>query len=704
MPGFGFGFGSGLGHSRHLVLAGLGAGGGGSLTPSQAWDGTATSGFSILPSDPVRTTAKPAVRLVTVPNTYFLDTEVVGIAAYANDGGTLIGGIDRVRFHFEGNILDVVEPSLRPFTRRDGSIYFVFGYWATLRKPSGASGTAHLYVEAIPADGTMQARVMGPYAYFPVDPFVATGTKHDAEITVTPSAAVSAGVNYQTVGAALTYCRNTNRQNPLITITENIVGEDLDTTNAPVGQYVYQGWCTIRTAPGVTASYGKSSYAGDVASNMRLQSNGVKFEGDHTFDMRNMQTILPENMGSKGLWFDKCLFTNSGGRGELWRKGVRPFKPILYSLSYVTDCAFSAINEPLVDHIIARGNICDNTYGDIGSSAKAFHGNIVSDHKQTEDFNFDIDAITITGPAGGTVAIAGGVDANSRTITLKVSGVTTDTFIVGKTEALYNLANGGSYDAATNGQGYNVQDVADWINSLAGWSATVLDDTRRASLLGLTGGKGVAFADFDASSGLTLVTTIDYHADFYQQQGHADNVIIDGNRVYDTECAFFLTGADTAINTLDCIITNNAMMNSVASAPYYDPVNARSQFQKRVHSHFVFAHNTVAYQGFLMVVTSGFNPDAYSMVAANALTSLEWAGAPDTDLTIKDNIVDLGKTVPSGAIGTVIGGDYSNKFGNAEAGNFAPSGVLAANLKVPVVRHDLFGQDRDGPSAVGAVI
>lgn len=703
MGGFGFGFGAGYGHGHKFVFGGGSPGGGSTVEPSPAWNGTAESGFSILPSDPARTTAKPAVRLVTVPNTYFLDSEVVGVAAYANDSGTLIGGIDRVRFHFEGNFLDVVEPSLRPFTRRDGSTYLVFGYWATLRKPSEASGTAHLYVEAIPADGTMQRRVIGPYAYFPVEPFAGTNNAHDAEVTVTPSQPISVGVNYQTVGAALTYCRSTNRKNPLITITENIVNEDLDNTNAPSGQYVFQGWCTIRTAPGVAVSYAKPSYAGDVASNLRLQINGVKFEGDHTFDMRRMQTILPENLGGKGLWFDRVRFINSAGRGELWRKGVRPFKPVLYGLSYVTDCEFTAINDPLVDHIIARGNICDQTYGDIATSGKAVHGNIVTDHKQSTDFNFDVTAITITGPANATVAISGGVDASTRTITLKVSGSQVSTFVVGSSEARYNTANGGSYDATTAGQGYNVQDVADWINSLSGWSAAVHDDARRASMLGIPGTKGVGFGDTSASSGITLSTTVDYHADFYQQSGHADNVIIDGNRVYDTECAMFLTGADTAINTLDCIIINNAMMNSVATGQYYDPTNGFSQFQKKVHSHFVFAHNTMAFQGILMVAASGFNPDGYSMVAANSLTSLTWNGTPDPDLTIKDNVIDSGGSSPAGAIGTVLGGNYSSKFAGADSGDFTPAGVLAVNFKTPVVRHDLFGQDRVELCAAGAV-
>ena len=81
------------------------------LAPSPAWNGEAASGFAETPSDPPRTTAKPAARLLVPPGQYYKKKLNVGIAAAANDGGTLIGGIDRVRFRYEGETVDVLEPS-----------------------------------------------------------------------------------------------------------------------------------------------------------------------------------------------------------------------------------------------------------------------------------------------------------------------------------------------------------------------------------------------------------------------------------------------------------------------------------------------------------------------------------------------------------------------------------------------------------------
>ena len=135
------------------------------VTPSDAWDGTAGSGFISAPVDPSRITAKPVISLLTLERQYFADTLRIDVMAFANDGGTLINGIDRVRFYFEDDTpVDVVEHRLRSFTRFDGSTYLLPVYSVMLARPSEASGNAHLYIEAVPADATMQSRVLGPIA------------------------------------------------------------------------------------------------------------------------------------------------------------------------------------------------------------------------------------------------------------------------------------------------------------------------------------------------------------------------------------------------------------------------------------------------------------------------------------------------------------------------------------------------------------
>ena len=203
------GFGHG-GKGTARLLASLVTNGGGAekivfLQPSSAWNGTAGSGFSSLPSDPTRTTAKPVVRLIDPPNQFFTDELTISVMAFANDSGTLIGGIDRVRFRFEGESIDVLAPALRLFVRHDGSTYRLPCYTVQLKRPAGTSGLADLYIEAIPSDATMQSRVLGPYQ------FGLTPTKHDW------SATVGTGGDYADPTTAAIAARTALAQNPLIT-------------------------------------------------------------------------------------------------------------------------------------------------------------------------------------------------------------------------------------------------------------------------------------------------------------------------------------------------------------------------------------------------------------------------------------------------------------------------------------------------------
>ena len=60
------------------------------LWPAQGWTGTAGSGFASAPTDPVRLTAKPAMRLIVPPNQAYTDSVLVGVSAFANDGGSML--------------------------------------------------------------------------------------------------------------------------------------------------------------------------------------------------------------------------------------------------------------------------------------------------------------------------------------------------------------------------------------------------------------------------------------------------------------------------------------------------------------------------------------------------------------------------------------------------------------------------------------
>ncbi|MFM2371329.1 MAG: hypothetical protein RIS85_1052 [Pseudomonadota bacterium] len=93
------GFGSGRHRSTCLFTSGPPL-----LAPSVLWTGAAGSGFTNVPADPPRTTAKPAIRPIVAPFQWYTKELLIGVYAAANNGGTLIDdmGIETVIVHCEG--------------------------------------------------------------------------------------------------------------------------------------------------------------------------------------------------------------------------------------------------------------------------------------------------------------------------------------------------------------------------------------------------------------------------------------------------------------------------------------------------------------------------------------------------------------------------------------------------------------------------
>lgn len=652
------------------------------LVPAAEWTGVAGSGFAGVPGDPVRTTAKPALRLLVPPNQRFTDTLTVGVMAFANANGTLIGGIDRVRFHFEGRSLDIVAPRLHTITDANGVQRRYWGYWINLVRPTGKQGDARLYVEAIPADATMQRRVIGPFTFFP------RATLYDSVLTVDPDAPAVAGRNYHTVGAAIGYHRSNANEATLVTVLKPLT-EDLGATVPSGTAYVGKGYCTVTaTAPVVFA---KSSFAGDAAAQFRPRINRLHFRGESiTFDMRFVSSLWKEDSVDGEHWLDGCRFINSAGRYSLWRAGFRPYGHLVRGSPFFTEAAFVDVADACNLAQLARGCTMVRGYNDFSGDGRCVVYNRIEGLDSTDGWLQDVPALTVTytGPAAtATLAISGPADTNSRTITA-VWGSNTASFIVGKTEALYNMALASGYNPVTAGQGYFVQNVADWLNSLPGWSATVLDNSRRASALALPGGKGAPFAAQSVkNSMLTLVTCFDLHGDFYQQRfgGLTENCIIALNWGRDMRGQNVFLSGDVVCN--DFMVVGNAFSNVPADNGYAIWTQVSSQCDRTPHSHVVFVHNTMPTQRLMLRAdNASYNPDAYCLIANNAMLNVAWVGTPTAthlDIVIKDNVIDTGFSAPTGATGTVIGGDYTSKFANSLTGDFTPTGILASNLKTP---------------------
>jgi hypothetical protein len=667
------------------------------LAPSAGYGGPAGSGFGgghgEVPTDPARTTAKPVCRLMVVPFQRFTDFLLVGVYAGANDNGSLLDnmGLAALTFHYEGSVLTVPHPTWQLITDANGRERSYFGWWCWL-KHNGVHGEARLYVEAVPNDAAMQSRVIGPYSFFP------KATLHDYSVTVTPSQPVIAGQRYQSIGAALSYLSGVSAQAPLVTVTETGTYD----IAALVSTYTPESWCQITATVPITI--GKSSYTTDIASQIRCKFDGLHFKGSNiTFDMRYTGWIRSE---SRAYWFDGVNFTNSvGSRYALWRKGLR-----IYSLvggnnttgqAWFTECHSEYVPEVGALANLCRGNTWTKGYGDIHGDTACCVGNTVDDWDSTIGWFVDVDAMSVTytgAQSTATLAISG-VSDTTRVITA-TWGANTQTFTVSDTEAYY-----------TAGTNYDVADVVNWVNTTlagldAGWSATLIDDTRRASSLSGPGLKGQSLSATSVkNTTLTLVTCFDQHGDFYQQRtGQIDeNVIVADNKVVNFRGQGIFIAPPSG-NSYDYLIYNNCFFHATAETQYAENDATFCQLTRGVHSHVTIAHNTHANQGYLFRVISGYNPDVFCLVANNSFRTMSWSSTtPDTDLVIANNHIHGGNSDISGATGTTIGGDADSLFVDAANGNFAPAGDLLTNLVVPVVKYDAARVARGPLAAKGAL-
>lgn len=678
MVGFGFGFRAGKRRMRpaqHATPVG-------SVQPGPLWTGAAGSGFLTVPADPVRITAKPAMRLITPPNQFFTDSLLVGVIAGANNGGTLLDnlGLAKVVVHYEGQTADILSPSYQTHTDSNGVRRNYLGWWIKLRRTT--SGHATLYFEAVPKDATMQHRVIGPWQFSP------QATVHDRQIDVTPSLPVVVGVRYQSIGAALAYLAQVSAQNPAITVTE---GGTYDLTGLST-TYQGAGYCTIRAKVPITI--GKTAFTTDSAALLRPRWDGLCFSGANvTIDARFVSTLYHEVPAGRQHWLNGIKMINSAGRYALWRNGTRPVGHFVRDNPWFTECDISTISNCCVNASLVRGCQISGGYSDVMTDAACVVHSSTHDWDSSDGWTQDVPSLTVSysgAENSATLAISGGNDSSSRTITA-AWGSNSATFTVGNTEAM----------KATNH--YLASEVAAWLNGLgAGFSASVLDNTRRAAALSLVGLKGAAFSARDVKTApLTLVTMFDQHSDWYQQNnsGMLENCILANNL-----CTALVSQDVFIIGTggaKDFLIFNNAFDNKLSSGAYDNNAQLFSQFG-RTHSHVVVTHNTWASQGIWLRGDQAYAADNYCLLANNAVRDIIWVGAGNPPAGIKGNHLQQGAV--GGAIGTMttVGGVQGQCFANSEAGAFGARGPLQSSRKLPVIAMDRTGLKRGATDAAGS--
>lgn len=685
------------------------------LRPSPAWDTIAGSGFASAPADPTRTTAKPALHLLTPPRR-FTGTLDVGALAMANDGGTLIDtlGVEKVIFHYEGTSVEVTEPRWHTIpTERGAKTYY--GWWARL-SPAEV-GNADLYIEAVPRDDTMQNRVIGPFFFDPVDQL------YTHSVTVAPSAAEVAGSNYHTVDDAIAYVNGFGAAspNPLITIAEAGLYDITRSTGTLMTGA--RGYLNITASvPGV--SLGKATYVDD--SDAKLENGRYKlhlFGPNLTVDMRRVTEVTGTTTDT-GLnhWIDGIGLTTSGpdGKNTLIRGNVPARSTCVRSFPWATEVAFTDVRNPSRSFKLVRGCSYERISADVANETQCFVFSTVEEHGNKPE-NIEIDAFTVAysgAEATATLAFPGGLHSSGGgglfTLTLGANVHTFDVGQSGNNEA-YFLGTA-TYRGVSEAGGYWHQDVVDWLNSFDGVTATrQIVQERSASFSTLPGTVGVGWSAVNIKdTTLQVASVINTHGDFYQHNaGQIENIIIGFNYGHDLEAQiFFLSPSDVngPAAERDILVIGNAMSQATESSTYFDPTVGGSQFGRGdglAASHVVVAHNTMPNQGWAIRtvgVANGFTADAYCMFKNNIARRFVYDGAslPLANLTVDGLLIHAGELAPPGATNVIRAGDATTLVVDFAGGDYRPAGPALTAGFVPVIPTDLTRTAFPATAALGA--
>ncbi|MEM7701524.1 MAG: hypothetical protein AAF251_06260 [Pseudomonadota bacterium] len=653
-------------------------------TPSADWNGIPGSGFSSAPTDPARSTAKPVLHLIEPPRQRFTTTLTVGAMAMANNNGSLIGGVSSVRFYFENEVpVEVATPTFRTLTREDGSTYSCLGYWVDLQRPIGIEGEALLYIEALPADATMQRRVIGPFSFFPAL------SAYDFQATIGAN-----GKNYTTITDAIAGARSAGANHPRFVLTDN--GDYTVASGGPA--YVPDGYIKFESEDGVTA---RLTLARGKEGAWDPNVGRFWFEG-LSIDLDTIASI--KTQGDAGHVLRRCRAERAGGR-QLWFKNTPPDSHFVEGPTYLLECYTDGVYEVGDANALMRGNVNQRGFGDITDGCPATLYNTFHDWDWLDIAPTDIPRMTIRYHGdGSSVTLArsfqrSGPQTNRyRVFDLKVDGQTVLIFEAWQFWDRFAEPVTFSGGSPLRVRGYEVQHFVDAVNSLPDFAASLENNEVAARALNLQGSTDNAdFADTQIISGkgsYDLIADIDLHGggisgksgenrfhlfdrftDFnvdllwnYSQNPGYNDVIIAG--------CILDQGGDELVGT------NNLIANS--------------------YSHVVFVHNSVRGQRVFLGETDGSTTwDGYCLFSNNAAPTLG-DNSSNNHLVGANNHVELGTILSPSFTGTIVSGSTATWYPDANTRNFAPSGELAANPKPPTMTYDSEGRIRSNPSVVGA--
>jgi len=648
--------------------------------------------------------ANSQTQLITPPKQHFTDTLDVGVLAAANDGGSLFDnlGLAGVTFHLEGERVTIEAPSLHSFVDVNGTLQTYLGWWARLSKPPQASGYAHLYVEAIPRDASMQSRVVGPYLFAPQNDL------YDGQLSVAPSAPETAGASYQSIVAAIHHAKSQGWQNYLVTLAEPgkyDIGDDTPT------RWSQKGWCNIRA--GVSGCLiGKTGYTTDIEAKIIPARSPIRlFGSDLTLDFRHVVEI---DSFDGNFWCDGITITSSDPRGryETLRGGPPDqFGWRIDGNPYFTECDISELSGVCGQATLVRGCTLTNMTYDVFGDVTCAVFNRLTNHRGGFWYRDHpcVDIAYSGSEPTATIERSGNADARIASWTARW-GANSATFECGSREEFFlGLA----------GDGYTFQDLVDWVNNdLAaldsGWSATLTDPDLaeiRCCAGSIIDGKGGGFDPQSViATPLTVVAMFDRHGDFYQHAtGTLENTIIAFNTGVDVQAQLIFispTVKNGEAAERDLMVLGNAFYLRPGIDGYYDPEFNSSQFGRTnlAASHVVIAHNTLANQRWLVRSDNpGFTADPYCLFANNIASAFVYVGPRLTGLKVDALHLHGGSTKPSGATRVALGGDASSLFVDPAAGDFTPNGELLSSGFAPLLSYDQGGTAYPALAAPGAI-
>lgn len=297
-----------------------------SIAPSAFYNGTPGSGFNgSPPTDPTRTTAKPWAVPMWVDGITIDRNTVIGADCGAGSLPGVLDGVSEVIFHFEGTSVSVTAEEFHHYVDVNGKPNWTFGHqievdydaWLTSGVPLGR---AHMYIEAVPNDPSMQNRVAGPFVIAAVAGHQAAPwggpAIYDKVLELNPNSPASIGVRYPTVKAALEYLLANGFVRGLLhaTVTANY---PLDRVATPFNTAT--AFTTIAASPGVIMTL---THGAQAAADPRF--DGLRFMGQNVvWDTALMSSTFGasyvcQSASTCSLWMDGITVTTStpvGGTG-----------------------------------------------------------------------------------------------------------------------------------------------------------------------------------------------------------------------------------------------------------------------------------------------------------------------------------------------------------------------------------------------------